>query len=97
MRCVTWSCDVNDLACESASDAMTAADRLLASVHSGDILLLHDGHSARTPAGTAVILEVLPRLLSALGACGLRPITLGAALAQSRAVPADASVAGARS
>jgi peptidoglycan/xylan/chitin deacetylase (PgdA/CDA1 family) len=62
MRCVTWSCDVNDLACESASDAMTAADRLLASVHSGDILLLHDTSHH--------VLHLLDRLLPQLRAAG---------------------------
>ena len=77
--------------------AAVVLGRLTRHMRSGDILLLHDGHSARTPAGTAVILEVLPRLLSALNACGLRPITLRTALAQSLAVPADASVAGAPS
>ena len=32
----------------------------------GDILLLHDGHAARTARGAPVILEVLPRLLARL-------------------------------
>jgi peptidoglycan/xylan/chitin deacetylase (PgdA/CDA1 family) len=47
----------------------------------GDILLLHDGHAARTESGLPVILEVLPRLLTAVAAANLRPITLRAALA----------------
>jgi peptidoglycan-N-acetylglucosamine deacetylase len=42
----------------------------------GDILLLHDGHAARTPAGGAVILEVLPPLLAAVTGARLTPITL---------------------
>jgi hypothetical protein len=61
----------------------------------GDILLLHDGHAARTragtpaagtpaasrpAAGTPVILEVLPRLLETLSRRQLRPVTLRAAL-----------------
>lgn len=46
----------------------------------GDILLLHDGHAARTQAGQPVILEVLPRLLDALSGAKLRPVTLRAAL-----------------
>jgi peptidoglycan-N-acetylglucosamine deacetylase len=71
--------------------------RLTRHLQAGDILLLHDGHAARTPAGTAVILEVLPPLLRALTAAGLRPVTLRAALAQSLAVPAAVSVAGAPS
>ena len=47
----------------------------------GDILLLHDGNAARTPAGRPVVLEVLPRLLDAAEAAGLRTVTLRAALA----------------
>lgn len=46
----------------------------------GDILLLHDGHAARTGAGAPVVLEVLPRLLAALGAAGLTPVRLRDAL-----------------
>jgi peptidoglycan/xylan/chitin deacetylase (PgdA/CDA1 family) len=46
----------------------------------GDILLLHDGHAARSPGGTAVVLEVLPRLLAAVRDAGLKPVTLRAAL-----------------
>ena len=46
----------------------------------GDILLLHDGHAARTAGGTAVVLEVLPRLLAAVRDAGLKPVTLRDAL-----------------
>ena len=46
----------------------------------GDILLLHDGHAARSRGGTPVILEVLPRLLDALAAQQLQPVTLRSAL-----------------
>jgi peptidoglycan/xylan/chitin deacetylase (PgdA/CDA1 family) len=46
----------------------------------GDILLLHDGHSARNANGTPVVLEVLPRLLDAARAKGLRFVTLGQAI-----------------
>ena len=69
--------------------------RLTRHLAAGDILLLHDGHAARTPSGTPVILEVLPRLLRALTAARLAPITLRAALAQSLAAPAQASLPGA--
>ena len=47
----------------------------------GDILLLHDGHAALTGNGVPVILEVLPRLLDAIAAAQLTPVTLRAALA----------------
>lgn len=46
-----------------------------------DILLLHDGHAARTAAGSAIVLEVLPRLLGVLAGARLTPVTLAAAFA----------------
>ena len=50
----------------------------------GDILLLHDGHAARTATGGAVILEVLPALLAAIAAAGLTPVTLRDAAERAR-------------
>jgi len=61
-------------------DARSVLDRLTRNLAAGDILLLHDGHAARTPAGTPVVLEVLPALLERLSGAGLRPVTLRAAL-----------------
>jgi len=64
-----------------------SAGRVLGSLTRGlqgdDILLLHDGHAARTPSGAPVILEVLPALLRALTQAQLAPITLRAALDRS--------------
>jgi len=54
--------------------------RLTNRLQGGDILLLHDGNAARSRSGTPVILEVLPRLLDALGKNQLRPVTLRSAL-----------------
>ena len=54
--------------------------RLARGLAAGDILLLHDGHSARAPSGQAVSLEVLAQLLQDLSSAGLRPVTLRAAL-----------------
>jgi peptidoglycan-N-acetylglucosamine deacetylase len=54
--------------------------RLVNSLRSGDILLLHDGNAARGRAGVPMILEVLPRVLETLGTRQLVPITLRAAL-----------------
>ena len=54
--------------------------RLARKLTAGDILLLHDGHAARTHSGQPVILEVLPRLLDTIARAGLRPITLQEAL-----------------
>jgi peptidoglycan/xylan/chitin deacetylase (PgdA/CDA1 family) len=58
----------------------TVLDKLNRHLGGGDILLLHDGHAALTGSGQPVILEVLPRLLEALSAAKLRPVTLRAAL-----------------
>lgn len=55
-------------------------ERLVKNLAAGDILLLHDGHSARTSAGQPVILAVLPRLLQTLAELRLNPVTLSAAL-----------------
>lgn len=55
--------------------------KLTRGLRAGDILLLHDGRAALTGAGVPVVLEVLPRLLDALAAKDLTPVTLRAALA----------------
>lgn len=57
-------------------NAATVLARLTKGLKAGDILLLHDGHAARTAQGQPVILDVLPRLLSRLQADGLRAVTL---------------------
>ena len=57
-------------------DAADVTARLTAELASGDILLLHDGQAARTAAGEPVILAVLPLLLDAVAAAGLRTTTL---------------------
>lgn len=46
----------------------------------GDILVLHDSHSAIAPSGRPVVLEVLPRLLETLRSQGLKPVTLDQAI-----------------
>lgn len=63
-----------------STDADAVFRRLSTPLRGSDILLLHDGHAARTRSGVPVILEVLPRLLDALQAHGLRPATLRSAL-----------------
>jgi peptidoglycan/xylan/chitin deacetylase (PgdA/CDA1 family) len=62
------------------ADSETVFRRLSTPLRAGDILLLHDGHAARTRSGAPVILEVLPRLLDALQGLALTPVTLRAAL-----------------
>lgn len=61
-------------------DPQRIYERLVDQLAPGDILLLHDGHAARTPAGEPVILAVLPRLLQTLAEHRLNPVTLSAAL-----------------
>ncbi|WP_295446765.1 polysaccharide deacetylase family protein [uncultured Thiodictyon sp.] len=64
-------------------DADDVVHRLTNRFAPGDILLLHDGHAARTLAGVPVILVALPRVLELAEAAGLTPITLRAALDMS--------------
>lgn len=54
--------------------------RLVQNLKAGDILLLHDGHAARTASGKPLILEVLPRLLETIRQHSLTPVTLREAL-----------------
>jgi peptidoglycan/xylan/chitin deacetylase (PgdA/CDA1 family) len=63
-----------------SADADAVFRRLANPLQAGDILLLHDGHAARTRSGRPVILEVLPRLLDTLKARGLESITLRSVL-----------------
>jgi peptidoglycan-N-acetylglucosamine deacetylase len=67
-----------------SGDAEVVFRRLATALQGGDILLLHDGHAARGRDDTAVILKVLPRLLDALRARSLQPVTLRAAWCGSR-------------
>ena len=76
LRLVSWTRRGFDTVSASAARVLGKLTRHL---DDGDILLLHDGHAARTAAGGAVILEVLPPLLAAVAAARLTPITLRAA------------------
>jgi len=58
------------------SDAARVQSQLLGGLQPGAILLLHDGHAARTTRGIPVVLEVLPALLVSAAAAGLRFVTL---------------------
>jgi peptidoglycan/xylan/chitin deacetylase (PgdA/CDA1 family) len=57
-------------------DAERVLSRLTGGLAARDILLLHDGHAARTAEDRPVVLEALPRLLEACAARGLRTVTL---------------------
>jgi len=65
--------------------------RLTARLAAGDILLLHDGHAARTADAEPVILAVLPALLRGLRSRGLAAVTLDRGVA---AVTLDCGLAG---
>ena len=55
------------------SNPAAIARRLLDGLAPGDILLLHDGLALRE-GGNPVVLEVLPRILEALAARGLKSV-----------------------
>jgi peptidoglycan/xylan/chitin deacetylase (PgdA/CDA1 family) len=59
-----------------SGDASTVLQRLTKSLRGGDILLLHDGHAARTAQGRPVLLDVLPLLVQQARAQGLQPVRL---------------------
>jgi len=59
------------------ADAVAVSGRLLRGLAAGDILLLHDGSSARDADGRAVALGALDRVLDGLEAAGLRSVPVG--------------------
>ncbi len=63
----------------------TVSRGLMQGLHAGAILLLHDGNSARSSSGVPVIVAVLPALLEAAAAAGLRLVTLADALQSEKA------------
>jgi len=65
------------------ADAAVVLQRLCRGLRAGDILLLHDGHAARTAGGEAVVLAVLPPLLARMQADGLRSVDLAKALVEA--------------
>ncbi len=60
-------------------DPRAVTRRLVRNLAAGDILLMHDGRSARTASGAPVVLDALARVLEHLAARGLRSAALGAA------------------
>ena len=73
LRLASWTRRGYDTRC---SDVETVFARLTCNLAAGDILLLHDGHAARSADGKPVVLEVLPRLLAELSARNLNPVPL---------------------
>lgn len=77
LKLATWSARGYDT---RIGDATRVKTSLLRDLQAGAILLLHDGHAARTADGTPVILEVLPAVLESAKTAGLRLVTLRQAL-----------------
>jgi peptidoglycan/xylan/chitin deacetylase (PgdA/CDA1 family) len=61
-------------------DPQAVYRRLAHGLAPGEILLMHDGDAARTPSGTPVTLEVLPRVLATMREAALQAVTLADAL-----------------
>ncbi len=74
IRLASWTRRAYDTRC---GDADIVFARLTRGLSAGDILLLHDGHCARSSNGIPVIVEVLPRLIAELAARKLNPVPLG--------------------
>jgi len=75
LELVSWTRRAFDTVC---ADPERVTRRLVRGLAAGDLLVLHDGGSARTSTGTPVVVEALPRLLDALGEAGLTSIPLPA-------------------
>lgn len=90
LRLVSWTRRGFDTVRGDAGRVLASLDAGLAA---GAILLLHDGHAARTPQGRAVLLDVLPQLAARLRARGLAAVTLPAAFAAAAAIAAPAPAA----
>lgn len=77
MMLATWSRRSYDT---QEGRSTVVLERLSKHLEPGEILLMHDGHSARMPDGSPVILDVLPKLLSFLTHQQLKPVTLAHAI-----------------
>lgn len=76
LRLVSWTRRGYDT---RTRDPQRVLARLTRGLCAGDILLLHDGHAARTGDGMPVAVAVLPALLEELQRRGLHPVRLGQA------------------
>lgn len=73
LRLASWNRRAYDT---RTGDPATVLSRITRGWGAGDIVLLHDGHSARTPNGNPVILAVLPQLLHSIQQQRWRTVTL---------------------
>ncbi len=76
LKLVSWTRRGFDTVTNEPAPILARLERNLAA---GDILLLHDGNSAKTFAGRPVVLDVLPKLLKTLQRAGLEagPLNYG--------------------
>lgn len=73
LRLATWSVRSFDT---RVGDVQRVKTKLLAGLHAGAVLLMHDGNAALTPEGIPIIIEVLPTLLASAKASDLHFVTL---------------------
>ena len=83
-RLVTWAVSVNDWPSWRQADDIVAP--IMARVHAGDVIVLHDGtesggNSQRTCLDHPALAEAIRRLIPALHAAGLTPVPLATLLA----------------
>jgi len=81
LRYVSWTRRGFDAVRREAAPVLRQLTRGLAA---GDVLLLHDGASARMRDGEPVVLAVLPPLLAELAARGLTAVSVPAACSEGR-------------
>jgi peptidoglycan-N-acetylglucosamine deacetylase len=81
LRHVAWT----RRGCDGVSANRAAVlGRLVRNLAPGDVLMLHDGGSARIPTGQPAVLAVLPALLEQLATRGLRAVSLPMAFDEER-------------
>lgn len=81
LACVAWTRRGYDTVDTEASRVL---GRLATGLAAGDVLLLHDGVTARKRSGAPTALAVLPRLLELVAERGLRPVSLRLACSNGR-------------
>ena len=92
LQAVSWTRRGYDTAWRSP---VRVVRRVLRNLDAGDIVLLHDGNTARDGSGRPVVLTVLPALLEQLAVRGLSAVSLDRALATPDAAAATGSRASA--
>jgi peptidoglycan/xylan/chitin deacetylase (PgdA/CDA1 family) len=90
LRHVSWTRRGFDTVCRHPDVVLR---RLTVGISAGDVLLLHDGGSARGADGRPVVLTVLPLLLREIAARGLRAVSLPEALGETPANEASSGPA----